>query len=282
MLFGADFRESVETIGAAQATPLEFNKGVPMIALGLLWFIVTGTAAHNGLGGDGIDRYQIALDSDLVVDVTPSELRTLFEYLYSRFGGSVPATTAVAWVFPFYLLSILAPMLDSGKEPVIGLPAGSDKLVRYQLNANSAAGSVKLGWAPSTGPVSHSPFMVGRIISGIPTGANKDSRYEISWQPIPTVGIIVNGFAHIDRIRMFPADSSGKTSELFDILHDAMLALLDPYNVQSITDPLFIPFDVPTIFLKDSYILWDTNSSFTGAERIIPVQLVPEAKPKAA
>jgi hypothetical protein len=282
MIFGAKYRESIENIGAAQATPLEFNKGIPGLAMALLTFLVTGTASHNGLGGDGIDRYQIALDSDLIIDMTPSETRAMFEYLYSRMGGQVPATTAVAWDWPFYLLGLLAPMLNGGAAPVVGLPAGTDKLIRLQLNASSAIGTVKLGWAPSAGDVTHSPHIIGRLLSGMTAGANKDSRYEVSWQPIPTVGIIINGFNHIDRIRMYPADANGKTSELFDMLHDQILAVLDPYNVQTLTTPLFIPFDVPVIFAKDSYILFDTNAGYDGTERILPVQLVEEAKPKKA
>lgn len=281
MIFGMEYRKSPERIADAQTDPVEFNRGMPKIAVALFTFLVgDGTEPegdHVSMGGDGIDRYVLNMDNEQIVDVTPAELRALFEYIYSRMGGAVPAATAKAWHFPFYLLGMLAPKLDNGNYPVVGLPAGSDKVVRWDLNASSEDAPVFIGWKKSSAPVTHSPLMNGRAISGL-VASSPDEEYELNWQPVPTVGVIISGFAHFDRIRIQAADNAGNLTQLCDVKPDQILAVLDAYNVQSITDPIFIPFDVPTIFNKDSVILFTTLSTYDGTERIVPVQLVPETK----
>ncbi len=192
-------------------------------------------------------------------------------------GGAVQATSAAAWEWPFYLLGLLAPMIDNGKYPEVGLPAGSDKVWQTVFTPDAAsAATIKIGWKKSSRPVTHTPLMIGRVLSGM-TATTLDNLYEVNWQQAPVVGVVINGLTHFDRIRVFAADKGGEPRQVADILTATfLLAIMDPYNVQSITDPLFIPFDVPTIMAKGSYILFDTNGSYTGAERIVPVQLVPE------
>jgi hypothetical protein len=273
MIFGFDYRKSAETILVTQTDPVEFNRGMPKYAVSLFAFVITGT--DNALDGAGVDRYELNLDNDLVVSIKPEELRALFEYIYSRMGGEVPAAASLAWHIPWYLLGMLAPKIDNGNYPEVGLPAGTDKVWRVNLNAASDAGSYRIGWKKSAKAPTHSPLIVGRAVSGL-AASSLDETYEINWQAFPTVGMIVNGFSHFDRIRVFAADSKGFTTQLCDITPTMLLELLDPYNVQSITDPVFIPFDVPTVFGKDSYILLDTKNTYDGSERIVPVQLVEE------
>ncbi len=275
MIFGMDFRENPIAIIDDQTTPTQFDTGIPKFAIALFTFIMVG--ADNSFTGTGFGRYQFVIDSDMVIDMTPSETAALFEYIYSRMGGQVPATDALIWDWPFYLLGMLAPLLDGGNYPEVGFPSGSDKVIRFQAGSDADAGSALIGWKKSTREPSHSPLMLGRVISGL-TDTSPDQRYEINWQPVPTVGMIINGFAHFVRFRLFAADAKGETREVADVLHDHVLQVLDPYNVQSITDPLFIPFDMPTVFAKGSYILFETASSYDGTERLVPVQLVPEKK----
>jgi hypothetical protein len=99
---------------------------------------------------------------------------------------------------------------------------------------------------------------------------------------VPTCGVIISGFSHFSRIRIKAADSKGNLTELCDVTPDQILSVLDAYNVQSITDPIYIPFDVPTIFNKDSVILFTTRNTYDETERIVPVQLVEEPAPAAA
>lgn len=281
MIFGTDFRKSPETIGAAQLTPVEFNRGMPKYAIALWTFVVTG--ANNGIAGTGIFEYEQMIDNDLTISILPAELRALFEYIYSRMGGSVPAAGMLNWHFPFYLLSMLAPKINGGDYPEVGLPAGTDKVWRVNLDPGGAAsaGNEFIGWKKSPRPVTHSPLMNGKALSGL-NASSPDEQYEINWQPVATCGVIINGLSHFSRIRIHAADAKGFTTQLCDITPTQILELMDPYNVQSITDPLYIPFDVPTVFGKDSYILFTTTAGYTGAERIIPVQLVQEEAPAAA
>jgi hypothetical protein len=289
MIFGLEHRKSVELIADGQTNAVEFNRGMPKIAVALFTFLVDITAgapgdeAHVGLAGDGIARYVYSMDNEQIIDVTPAELRALFEYIYSRMGGVVPSDDALEWHFPFYLLALLAPKLANGSTPVVGLPAGSDKVVRWDLSAGGEAteSSVRIGWKKSGSPVTHSPLMNGRAISGL-NASSTDEEYEINWQPVPTCGVIISGFSHFSRIRIKAADSKGNLTELCDVTPDQILSVLDAYNVQSITDPIYIPFDVPTIFNKDSVILFTTRNTYDETERIVPVQLVEEPAPAAA
>jgi len=278
MIFGTDYRKTPEAVANNDAGPVSFNRGMPKAAVALFMFAVAGTnAAKFTLAGSLVTKYQLFLDTELVIDATPAECRALFEYIFSRMGGAVQATSAAAWEWPFYLLGLLAPMIDNGKYPEVGLPAGSDKVWQTVFTPDAASvATIKIGWKKSSRPVTHTPLLIGRVLSGM-TLSTLDNLYEVNWQQAPVVGIIINGLAHFDRIRVFAADKGGEPRQVADVLTATfLLALMDPYNVQSITDPLFIPFDVPTIMAKGSYILFDTGSGYTGAERIVPVQLVPE------
>lgn len=273
MIFGHDFRENTETIGVAQTDPVEFNRGMPAYAIALWTIIAVG--ANNSLAGSGPTRYQQTLDSELVVDMTPDECRALFEFLYSRMGGIVPATSDLTWVFPLSHLSILAPQLDNGAPPEIGYPAGSDKVFRVQLSGTNTAGSMLLGWKKSPRPVTHSPYMVGRVISGL-TANTADQQHLLTLKPLPTAGIIIKGFANFTRLRLYAADKEGMVQELFDAKTSQILAMLQLYNEQTITDPVFIPFDLPTVLPKGSYILFETGAGYAGTERLTPIQFVKE------
>ncbi len=275
MIFGMDYRETTEAITAAQTTPVQFDRMMPKIAVALFTFILTG--ANNSIGGTGPSRYQLSLDNEQVIDMTPGETRALFEYIYSRLGGAVPAAADLTWCWPFYLLALLAPKLDGGAYPEIGLPEGSDKVWRVQMTGSNSNGAHTLGWKKSPNPVTHSPYMVGRVISGL-TANTPDQEYEINWPQAPVAGIIINGFDHFLRLKLIAADGKGNQVELCDVLNDQILQVLTPYSAQSITDPLYIPFDVPTIFPKGSLIRFNTDTDYDGTERIVPIQFVSEKR----
>lgn len=284
MLFGTDYRKTPETLHDNDAGPISFDRQMPKYAVALFMFATAGDeGAGVALAGALIGRYKLFLDSELVIDMTPSETRALFEYIYSRMGGAVPATSAQAWDWPFYLLGMLCPMIDNGKYPEIGLPAGSDKVWQTVNIANAASdATIMIGWKKSSRPVTHTPLLIGRVISGL-TLSSDDQVYEINWPKAPVCGMIINGLASFDRIRVQAAGPSGDPVQVCDITTaDFLLSILDPYNVQSITDPLFIPFDVPTVFGKGSEIWFKTNGNYDGTERLVPVQVVAEPTAKAA
>lgn len=283
MIFGTQYRKSTETIEDSQTDPVEFNRGMPKIAVALFTFLVDisggapGDEDHVGLAGDGISRYILDMDNEQILDVQPNELRAVFEYIYSRMGGAVPAADALSWHLPFYLFGLLAPKIAGGNYPTVGLPTGTDKVVRWELSAGGEAteSTVRIGWKKSSDKVTHSILMNGRAISGL-NADSPDEEYEINWQQVPVVGFVLNGLAHFSRIRIMLADAKGNLTQMCDVTPDQILAMLDPYNVQSMTDPVYIPLDVPTIFNKDSVILFTTKPSYDGSERIVPVQLVEE------
>lgn len=274
MIFGMEYRETPESIAAAQATPVQFDRMMPKVAVALFTFILSG--ANNSIAGSGPTRYQLSQDNEQTIDMTPSETRALFEYIYSRLGGSVPATNDLTWCWPFYLLALLAPKIDNGNYPEVGIPAGSDKVWRTQLSGTNSNGDVKLGWKKSPNRVTHSPLMVGRTISGLSTGAECEFPID-NWKKAPVCGIIINGFTHFTRLKLVAADKEGNQVQLCDVLSDHILQVLQPYSAMSITDPIFIPFDVPTVFWKGSMLKLTTTGSYDESERIVPIQLVGEA-----
>lgn len=277
-VFGTDYRKTPETLHDNDEGPISFDRSMPKYAIGLFMFVTAGDeGAGVALAGALVSRYKLYLDSELVIDMTPSETRALFENIYSRMGGQVPATSAQYWAWPFYLLGLLAPLIDGGKMPVVGLPAGSDKVWQTVNIPNAASdATIKIGWKKSSAKVTHTPLILGRVLSGM-TASSPDQQYDINWPQAPCLGVVINGLAHFDRIRIFAAADSGDPVQVADVLAASfLLALEDPYNVQSITDPFFIPFDIPTTMKKGSYIFFDTNGGYTGTERAVPIQLVAE------
>lgn len=273
MFFGMFYRETTETIAAAQATPVQFDRMMPKIAVALFTFVLTG--ANNSIAGSGPTRYQLSQDNEQTIDMTPSETRSLFEYIYSRLGGSVPAANDLTWCWPFYLLALLAPKIDAGSYPEVGLPDGSDKVWRVQMSGTNSNGLATLGWKKSANKVTHSPLLVGRTLSGMTAGQECEFPID-TWKKAPVCGIIINGFAHVSRMKLVAADTEGNQVQLSDALSDQLLQVLQPYSAMSITDPIYIPFDVPTVFWKGSMIKFTLTGSYDGTERIVPVQLVNE------
>ena len=273
MLFGMFYRETTETVGVSQTTPVQFDRMMPKIAVALFTFVMTG--ANNSIAGTGPSRYQLSQDNEQTIDMTPSETRALFEYIYSRLGGSVPATSDLTWCWPFYLLALLAPKIDGGAYPEVGLPEGSDKVWRIQMSGSNTAGLATIGWKKAPNKITHSPLLVGRTLSGMTL--SQECEFPIdTWKKAPVCGIIINGFAHVTRLKLIAADAEGNQVQLNDSLSDHILQVLQPYSAMSITDPLYIPFDVPTIFWKGSLIKFTLSASYDGTERIVPVQLVNE------
>lgn len=273
MFFGMFYRETTEAIAAAQATPVQFDRMMPKIAVALFTFILTG--ANNSIAGTGPSRYQLSQDNEQTIDMTPSETRALFEYIYSRLGGSVPAANDLTWCWPFYLLALLAPKIADGAYPEVGLPEGSDKVWRTQLSGTNSDGTMTLGWKKSPNKVTHSPLLVGRTLSGMTAGEECEFNID-TWKKAPVCGIIINGFAHVDRMKLVAADKEGNQVQLNDVLSAQILQVLQPYSAMSITDPIYIPFDVPTVFWKGSLIKFTLGAAYDGTERIVPVQLVDE------
>lgn len=270
-MLGVDFRDSTEAVAGGAAVDIEFFEGVPKGALSWLLFVAVG--ANNSIGGSAIDRYISRLDSDEWLDITANEMRAIFDFVYSRFGGVIPATADLTWGIPLELLALLIPGMGT-----VGLPSNVEKDVMVRLNANASAGSIQLGWKFAASEPDYMPYFVGKTISGLAAATN-DERFEINLQPFPTAGFVIDlGATEFTRVRIFAADPQGRTTEVTDLLRDHILMMHQPFDEAGLTDPILIYFDKPIIFERGSYILFNTGAGYNGTQRMVPLQFVPLKK----
>lgn len=271
---GHKFREKTETILATTAQTVDFSTLMPRHAVALLSFILTG--ANNSLDGSGVDRYEMKLGTGLFLQMNPEELQGLLEYLFSRYGGDLPAAADLTWILPFHLMNILiVDLAANGMLPEVGLPSGSDKIVQiFENAANSSAGTATLGWIKSFREPTHVPFLVGHTVSGLTASVNNQI-YKMPWLALPTAGFLLNaGSTDFTRIRLHNEDEKGVDQEIFDLTYDQIVAMTQPYLA---TDA---PAVVPVIFgrtliPRNMYMIVDVGAGYAGTERLVPLQFIP-------
>lgn len=266
-MFGIDWREDTIAIAGGAAQNINFNTGIPKGALERI--LLTMVGANNGMAGTGIDDYVYALDGDEWLNVKPAELRVLFEWIYSRYGGAIPATTDLEWPLPLDLFGMLLP-----GNPGVGLPAKTRKTFLIRGNANLSAGSAEIGWKSAMRKVEYVPYLIGHTLSGL-AASTPSNRYEINIPQFDTVGFIIDlGATEFTRIRFYLADDDGKVREVADWKRGHILMNLQPYHAVSVTDPVFLPFDAPVVVKPGSYFLMDTGAGYDGTQRFVPVQFM--------
>lgn len=274
-MFGMDFRENTIAITGGAAQNVQFDTGIPKGALERFGFLMTG--ANNGMAGTGWDSYVFTLNSDEWLNMLPAELRVLFEFIYSRYGGQIPATTDLIWPFPMDLFSMLLPAVG-GVTPQVGLPGNSKKVFLLRGNTNLSAGAAEINWKAPNRAIDYVPYLIGQVINGLSASSN-DQRFELNLTQFPCVGFIMDmGATEFTRIRFFLADENGKVKEVSDWKNDHLQSHLQPYHVGGATDPLFIPFDYPVIIYPGSYLLCNTGAGYNGTQRIVPVMFAPVKK----
>lgn len=273
-MLGIDYRENTIAITGGAVQNAQFDTGIPKSALAAILFIMVG--ANNSLAGTGIDDYVFSLDGNEWLNIKPAELRCLFEFVYSRFGGAVPATSDLTWVLPLYLLGILLPGF-----PSVGLPHSTKKVFLIRGNANLSAGSMEIGWQMPWREIDYVPYLVGQTINGLAASSN-DQRFDFNLQQFMTVGFIMDlGATEFTRIRFFLAQEDGTVKEVADWKRDHILMMHQPYHAASISDPVFIFFETPIVIRPGSYLLVNTGAGYDGTQRIVPVQFIPARKATA-
>lgn len=273
-MLGIDFRENTIAVAGGAAQNIQFDTGIPKGALAALLFIMVG--ANNSLAGTGIDDYVFSLDGNDWMNMKPTEIRCLFEFVYSRMGGGVPAAADLTWVLPLYLLGMLMPGF-----PSVGLPDKTKKVFLIRGNANLSAGSMEIGWKVPDREVDFVPYLVGQTINGLAAASN-DQRFELNLQQFDTAGFIMDlGATEFTRVRFFLAGEDGNVREVADWKRDHLLMMHQPYHAATISDPVFIWFDVPIIVRPGSYLLMNTGAGYDGTQRIVPVQFIRAKKATA-
>lgn len=273
-MLGIDFRENTIAITGGAAQNVQFDTGIPKGALAAILWIMTG--ANNSLAGTGVDDYVYSLDGDEYLNIKPAELRCLFEYVYSRFGGAVPATSDLTWVWPFYLLGHI--FLGGA---MVGLPEKTKKVFLIRGNANLSAGTAEVGWMAAMREIEFCPYLVGQTINGLAASSN-DQRFELNLQQFTTAGFIIDlGATEFTRIRFFLAGEDGNVREVADWKRDHILMMHQPYHAASVTDPVFLAFDTNIVIRPGSYLLMNTGAGYDGTQRITPVQFIPKKKATA-
>lgn len=270
MFTGCDFKEETKTIAATTAAKPTHDTGMPEEAVEE--WIMNLTGANNSIGGSAVDKYVGRINGNAYMDVDPSELRALLEYVYSRFGGSVPATSDLTWVLPFHLMSILTAGLLDGRLGRVGLPVSDKKSFMVELNANSSAGAWQIGWKKAQVEPDFMLHMVGQA-TGI-AASQSDKSYYLRLPQFPCVGFIVDlvSATGITRLKLV----RGQNQEIFDLEQADILSKLQPVHAVSLTDRVFIPLDEPTVFPDaGSRFVMDTGAGYAATKRIVPVLLVP-------
>lgn len=274
-MFGCDFKEATITITGGVVQNIQHDTGIPKGALERIRFIMVG--ANNGVGGTGIDSYVFSLNGDEWLNILSAELRCLLEFIYSRYGGQIPATTDLTWTLPLDLFAMLLPP-EGGVMPQVGLPANTKKVFITKGNASLSAGSSEIGWKRPNREVDYIPYLIGQVINGLAASTN-DQRFELNFAQFPCVGLIMDmGTTEFTRIRFFLADKDGKTTEVSDWKNDDIQLNLQPYHVNAVTDPVFLPFDYPVIVYPGSYLLVNTGAGYNATQRIVPVMFMPAPK----
>jgi len=273
-MLGIDFRENTVAVTGGAAQNMQFDTGLPKGALQAILWIITG--ANNSLAGTGIDDYVFSLDGDDWLNIKPAELRCLFEFIYSRHGGAVPATSDLTWVLPLYLLGMLLP-----GYPMVGLPENTKKVFLVRGNANLSAGAMEIGWQKAMRQIEYVPYLVGQTINGLAASSN-DQRFDLHLQQFETAGFVIDlGSTEFSRLRFFLADQNGNVREVADWKRDHILQMHQPYHAASVSDPVFIFFEAPVVIYPGSYILFNTGAGYDGTQRIVPVQFIPVKKAAA-
>jgi hypothetical protein len=276
LVAGHKWREKVEAILAA--TPgqvIDFSTLMPQHAVALFSFVVTGV--NNGMGGTGVTKYLSKLGTGTWLDMLVIEVRCLFEFIYSRYGGDVPAAGALNWVMPLHLLNLLIPDLAvGGVMPEVGLPSNSDKIFQFFMDGvNASAGTAILGWIKSYREPTHIPYLQGHAVTGLAAGTNNQN-YKLPWQPLPTAGFVTSfGATTFTRIRLYAPNEQGVVEEIFDTKREQLLALPLPYSDLSIVDPIYLNFGRTIIIRPGSYLLVDGGAGIDGTQRFVPVQFIP-------
>jgi hypothetical protein len=276
VIVGHKWRQKTETVAATTLQTIDFSTLMPEHEVGAFTFIVTG--ANNSFGGSAVDKYLSKLGTGTFLDMQAAEVRTLLEFVDARFGGIEPATNALKWALPFYLMNILIGDLSvGGVMPEVGLPPGTMKIWQTFLNAaNSSAGGITIGWVKSARTVTHIPYFQGYAITGLAT-SKADQVYKLPWQPLPTSGLVLAwGATVFTRVRLYNPDENGVVQEVFDVQHDNVDALMLPYETEDLVDPIYIHFGRTQTIRPGAYFMLDTGAGYTdGAHRCVPIQFIP-------
>lgn len=274
---GHKWREKTETVAATTLQTIDFSTLMPEYAVSAFTFVVTG--ANNSFGGAGVDSYLAKLGTGTWLDIKSTELRSLLDAIFSRYGGDTPATADLNWIFPLHLMNILIPDLAvNGQMPEVGLPSDTTKIWQTFLNAvSSSAGGITIGWLKSQRVVTHIPYLQGHAVTGLAASTNNQI-YKLPWQPLPTAGFTCSlGATTFSRIRLYNPNEQGVIEEVFDTKREHLLILPSPYMVVTLTDPMMIMFGKTITIRPGAYMMVDGGAGIDGTQRFVPIQFIPVA-----
>jgi len=234
-------------------------------------------AGTNGFVGTGVDRYQAKVGTELFLDVAPIFLRALFEPLWCKGGGKVPAAADLAWEFDFSLLSQLLPDVEEAgrrRDSTVGLPGDSLKKWTTIFKAAATAGVGIIGYEESDEP-DWIPYLMPHTFNDMVDGAKVRNRHELMLQPLLCAGIVMDmGSTEVaaDGLTLQLANKDGVLMrEQTKLRRAQLLAKLKPWINGDILDPVFIPFDVPRVVEHHSVLYIDTAAAFVKTQEYLPV-----------
>jgi len=236
-----------------------------------------GGAGTNGFVGTGVSRYQGKVGTDFFMDVAPIFLRALFEPLWCKNGGRVPAAADLAWEFDFSLLSQLLPQVEEAgvkRDSTVGLPGDSLKKWTTIFGAAGTVGVGIIGYEDADEP-DWIPYLMPHTFQDMVDGAKVRNRHELMLQPLLCAGFVMDmGATEVaaDGLTLQLADKNGVLQRQQTQLRRAqLLAKLKPFIHGDIQDPVFIPLDVPRVIEHHSVLYIDTAAAFLKTQEYLPV-----------
>lgn len=263
-----DFLGKTETIAAATADTLIFDKGLPSGPFKRFNFTAVG--ANNSIAGTGIVKYIVKKNSTVIWDLLPTQLRALLEALISPIGGSVPATSALRYTYP---CDLLVPGGD------IGFPRDIYTL-ETEVDTDASAGSLKVGWEFADVNPKLFPRMVREQIGAPASSSAGYDYYTRTGKGIAVLGWIldlVNSTTGIRSIQIFRATHDrGPVEDLGKWAYEEILESQAHYNPEAITTPFFFkPFAKPLDYPEGSYLKIVNGAGSAETDQIVPIELHP-------
>lgn len=242
----------------------------------------SGVVAFNinlqGAGNDlvDIDEVRVFASGDLILQLSPAQLRTWIEGTHKT--GTVQATTETTLHVPLYMPD----SVDRDSRDACQFPAGAQPQVEVDFLATAAAGSCNISWTvtdvqpslasrlyktitnvPASSTAARVPLQDGGIIKGI---------------IVPTVGISQARLVLSGR-EVFRLPGPQFNALTFG---NALLQTRMGEQPYTITDPFFIPVSagIPAA-VGSSYLELDTGAAWVGATNELCVwSVVPLAGPE--
>ena len=213
-----------------------------------------------------VERIRVFASGDLILDMSPAQLRTWIEGTHRT--GTVQPTTDTRLHIPLYMPDLVTRDERDGCQ----FPLGAQPQVEIDLLNTVPAGTAIIGWTKTD----VAPMYASRLYSSVLnfSASQVNARYALQDGGV-IKGIIINTVG-VDRARLVLSDR-----EVFRVpgpqfngltFGNDILALRMNESPVTLTDPFFVPvsFGIPAA-VGSSYLELDTGAAWAGVSNEIVV-----------